>query len=53
MLRAAWTSEGKRKTPDCSGAFALEGTSVPRKEFQYLLPLFGAAMLSAGKPALS
>jgi hypothetical protein len=43
----------KSQAPDSSGAFALEGASAPRKECQYLLPLFGAAMLSAPEPALS
>jgi hypothetical protein len=45
-LAACRLTEATAKTPDCSGAFALEGTFVPRKECQYLLPLFGAAMLS-------
>ena len=36
----------KSKAPDCSGAFALEGTIRPSKECQYLRPLFGPAPLS-------
>jgi len=34
------------KAPDCSGAFALEGTIRPSKECQYLPAFFGPTPLS-------
>lgn len=37
----------KVEAPDCAGALALEGYIRLRKQCQYLLPLFGAAMVSA------
>ena len=43
----------KAKAPDCSGAFAVAGCVRRAKEPDYLLPLFGAAMLLAPEPALS
>ena len=42
-----------KKAPDCAGALALEGYIRLRKKYQYLLPLFGAAMVSAPESALS
>src|SRR3981081_546016 len=42
----------KSKAPDCSGAFALEGTIRPSKKCQYLPPLFGPTPLSVSGSTL-
>jgi hypothetical protein len=43
----------KKLLPDCCAALLLRGTSGPRKDCQYLLPLFGAAMFSFGAAMVS
>ena len=51
--RREFASRKKVKAPDCAGALALEGYIRLRKQCQYLLPPFGAAMVSPPEPALS
>jgi hypothetical protein len=56
MTASRFTSNMRRhvgsKAPDCSGAL-LSKVHPPSKECQYLLPLFGAAMVPAPEPASS